>query len=737
MIRRRDLIISSIVAPIVLADSQTGTSLVLRIADRKLLQIDNPDFAAQALLPPASTIKPFVIFALLAAGKLKSDELFACPRRLQINGHELNCIHPPTPIPMNPARAIAYSCNGALAHFALRFAPDELPQALLRFGFASPSGLSKLQEASGSLKRGTVGPACQLQALGEEGIAITPLELLIGYVRLAEQLKNPKFSAIREGLEGAVQFGTAQAAAVPGASVAGKTGSIVLRSGSPAAWFAGFEPSRDPKLAVVVLTAGRSGGSDAAPIAASLFKRYAGGPTYKVQTGSGIQEMEVESYVAGVVSGEAGDLKNDEALKAMAVAARTYAARSQGRHAKEGFDFCSTTHCQRFVTPSARSTKAAAETSSQMLWFEGKPVFTVYSRSCGGKTEAVSAVWPDISAPYLNVHVDPYCSRTWNWSATPDEIQHALLAAGLKTPAHWKNITVVRRTPSGRAQMLSFDGELLSASAFRFAIGRAIAWSAIRSEQYTIENSGARILFRGSGEGHGVGLCQMGADAMAQQGKNYREILAFYYPGTTLSVNARDFHWIRVSGEGVVLYSLLPDSDKILIQDAENVRNAWRDRLPWPMPSSIEIYAYPDLDSFRNATGEPGWVAARTNGTKIEMQPVAVLKSHQALHSTLLHEMLHCFVESAAHSGLPVWFREGLVEHLAGAHVGNANAASENDIRQRTDQKSAENAYHGAQAGVENLIHRYGETTVLGWVTRGLPADVKYSTASNNPVNNK
>ena len=272
LISRRLLLNSLIVAPFAEAGDETGTAIVIRLTDRKVLHVENADFAAGAVLPPASTIKPFAIFALLEAAKLRSDELFACPRRLQINGHVLNCVHPPTPEPMNAARALAYSCNGAIAHFALRFQPDEFARALIRFGFTSQSGLLKGAEAIGWVKRGTFGEDCQLQALGEEGVAVTPLELLLAYARLAARLNDPKFSAVREGLEGAVEFGTAQAAKMQGLKVAGKTGSIVFRSGSPAAWFAGF----DSNLAVVVLRAGRSGGADAAPVAAALLRRYAG-----------------------------------------------------------------------------------------------------------------------------------------------------------------------------------------------------------------------------------------------------------------------------------------------------------------------------------------------------------------------------------------------------------------------------------------------------------------------------
>jgi cell division protein FtsI/penicillin-binding protein 2 len=254
------------------ADAPTGTAIVMRIKDRRFLHLENAEFAAQAVLPPASTVKTFALAALFEAGKLRASDEFVCSRHLQLNGHSLNCVHPPTPLPMNATRALAYSCNGALAHFALRFGMDELPQALIRYGFTSQTALLTIPEAVGRVTPDTVGASCQLQALGEEGIAVTPLELLLAYARLFGHMND----AIRAGLEGSVAYGTSQAAQLRQVQVSGKTGSIVLHSGAPAALFAGFAPSRAPKLAVLVLTPGYSGGLDAAPIAARLISRYLG-----------------------------------------------------------------------------------------------------------------------------------------------------------------------------------------------------------------------------------------------------------------------------------------------------------------------------------------------------------------------------------------------------------------------------------------------------------------------------
>ena len=105
-------------------------------------------------------------------------------------------------------------------------------------------------------------------------------------------------------------------------------------------------------------------------------------PAFKVRIGDTTVEAPRERYVAAVLAGEASVFQSDEALKAMAVAARTYAVRLRGRHAAEGFDFCSTTHCQRVefngVTP--RLTAIAASTAVELLWYQGKPAFTPYSR---------------------------------------------------------------------------------------------------------------------------------------------------------------------------------------------------------------------------------------------------------------------------------------------------------------------------------------------------------------------
>src|SRR5262249_34860027 len=145
-------------------------------------------------------------------------------------------------------------------------------------------------------------------------------------------------------------------------------------------------------------------------------------------------------------------------------------------------------------------------------------------------------------------------------------------------------------------------------------------------------------VFQGTGSGHGVGLCQRGADQMGLDGKNYRAILAFYYPGTEIGLTGRGISWRRIGGSGIALLTTRPERDRALIPTAERILQDVAQRTKLAIPPDIEMRVYPDIDTFRNATGEPGWVAAHTQGRRIEMQPPVV-------ESTLRHELMHVVIE--------------------------------------------------------------------------------------------
>jgi stage II sporulation protein D len=475
---------------------------------------------------------------------------------------------------------------------------------------------------------------------------------------------------------------------------------------------------------------------------------------YKVRLtshdGGRIVSLSAEDYVAAVLAGESGTFKSEEALKAMTVAARTYAARLRSRHSAEGYDFCATTHCQRLelrqVTP--RLSSAARATAGELLWFEGMPAFTMYARDCGGTSEAGEAVWPDVQAPYLRVHADPYCgrhhARDWSWEGTAETISRALLDSKFRIPPSFGRMVVLDRTASGRARILQLQGApqtvTVSAGSFRFAVGRALGWNTLRSEQYEIQNRNGRILFHGRGEGHGVGLCQDGAEEMGLEGSPYRDILAFYYPGTAIGLTAKGIRWTRLGGEGVNIFTTLPNRDARILRVAEEVQRDVENQLNLTGREPISIRVYPDIDTFRNATGEPGWVAARSSLSGIDLQPSTLLEARHALRSTLRHELLHVYIEREAVPNLPVWFREGLVEWLSKAHGSERSGstlASDDDLRQRQDPDRAGRAYAGAYRQVTDLVNRYGERTVLGWLKRGLPLEVRNSIANRAATNSK
>jgi len=256
--------------------SNHGAALLLDVRSRRLIAIHARNTAAGLPAPPGSTLKPFVLAALLRSGKLTAAESFACPGHLRIAGRSLDCAHPPLDSPMRVVTALAYSCNCFVARVAERFAPGELAAELTRAGFSSPTGLVD-REATGRVLPARDPDATRLQALGEDGILITAAELALAYRTLASNAARPEMQPILAGLEGAVEFGTAQRAQVGTIKVAGKTGTTQTISGAPLAWFAGFLPSRAPEVVIAVMLQGRSGGAAAAPLAGQILAAYCAG----------------------------------------------------------------------------------------------------------------------------------------------------------------------------------------------------------------------------------------------------------------------------------------------------------------------------------------------------------------------------------------------------------------------------------------------------------------------------
>jgi stage II sporulation protein D len=464
----------------------------------------------------------------------------------------------------------------------------------------------------------------------------------------------------------------------------------------------------------------------------------------------------IEDYVAAVLAGESGDFRNNESLKAMAVVVRTYATRFRGQHNREGFDFCDTTHCQvpLWSGISSRISAAADLTRDEILTFQGAAVSAFYHQNCGGKTAASNEAWASVAEPYLRSHPDPYCATAspllWESSIAVADLDAALRAAGLSSPSGWTAIEIVSRSESGRAQRLRLNGApspdtLISASSFRFAVNRALGWNKIRSDLYDLRNDGDHVLFSGRGSGHGVGLCQAGAEEMAHQGKDYRQILDFYFPGTHLSKTSAD-DWQKRTSERFELMSTAPEEDSALLPDAERIMKENEASVGWKLSFRARLQVFPTLDRYRDATGQPGWVAATTRGQTVRLQPLAELRKRSILESTLRHEFFHLLIEPRARPNTPLWFREGLVLYLSAPDNRNSQPVTLTDkemeeiLRNSGTRERQEKAYSAARARVASMIQQNGKSVVLDWLSGGIPRDAlggptapPYQGASHHP----
>ncbi|OGS13733.1 MAG: hypothetical protein A2285_03470 [Elusimicrobia bacterium RIFOXYA12_FULL_57_11] len=264
-----------------------------------------------------------------------------------------------------------------------------------------------------------------------------------------------------------------------------------------------------------------------------------------------INTVELEIYLAGVVSGEAGDLSQSEAYKAQAVAARTYTVTHMNNHSREGYNMCDSTHCQLYTglgTISAKAREASDATRGELLFYKGRPASTFYHSACGGRTETMTHVWPYEHKPYLISVRDgppgaPYCAPAtgffWKTKIYFTGLTRLARAAGWITAGEEaRGLRISAWGTSGRAAELELYTRsrrvTLSATDFYHGIGRRAGWKAIRSSFYKIYQNKDHVLLEGKGSGHGVGMCQWGAEGMGRKGYNYREILQHYYPGTEI-----------------------------------------------------------------------------------------------------------------------------------------------------------------------------------------------------------
>lgn len=247
-----------------------------------------------------------------------------------------------------------------------------------------------------------------------------------------------------------------------------------------------------------------------------------------------INRLDVEDYLRGVVPAEMQASWPIEALRAQAIAARSYVLNSL--QPLSDWDICATTSCQVYrgtVLEHPDSDRAIADTRGLVLTYEGRFARTYYHSDSGGMIASSSEVWGE-DLPYLQARSDvPADSphRLWSQQLNPQQLAAGLRAAGFDvgTP---QSLTVLSYTDSGRVGRLSVQGSAGSAVLSGSQATALLRGMGVKSTRLRMTGP---LTVSGDGWGHGVGMSQYGARSLAQAGHAFDEILAFYYPYTQLS----------------------------------------------------------------------------------------------------------------------------------------------------------------------------------------------------------
>lgn len=274
-------------------------------------------------------------------------------------------------------------------------------------------------------------------------------------------------------------------------------------------------------------------------------KQYRGSIEISVKSGllCIINVVQLEYYLMGTVPSEMPCSYPAEALKAQAIAARTFALKNIGRHSSDGYDLCDSDHCQAYggvLAEDSRTNQAIKDTAGMVLTYNGQLASAMYSADCGGVTQSYADVYQNDKYPYLCSVTDPadIHKNTWNKTYTLDELSSALCRANIKEAQGLTNISISKEGKSGRVLMLNITGTAGNKNIYAETLRRTLGYDNIKSTLFTINaSSDGKITFSGKGYGHGIGLCQTGAKGLANPPYNYTytDILAHYFPGTQIS----------------------------------------------------------------------------------------------------------------------------------------------------------------------------------------------------------
>jgi stage II sporulation protein D len=246
-----------------------------------------------------------------------------------------------------------------------------------------------------------------------------------------------------------------------------------------------------------------------------------------------INELPFEEYIKHVVNAEVGTNWDMEALKVQAVISRTYALYHKKKNGFRGaYDLTSSVLHQVYKGSSfdARISYAVMQTEGEVLTYDGNLIEAFYHSTSGGRTEDAGEVFGK-SFPYLkSLDSGSETSPYWIWERRipADEIEKTL-GTGTITGIKIKTYTASQRV---KTVDIIQGGEILNIEAKD--LRKKLGWSRIPSTNFTVRQENGDYIFEGKGYGHGVGLCQWSALEMSRKGMSYRQILAYFYPGTKI-----------------------------------------------------------------------------------------------------------------------------------------------------------------------------------------------------------
>lgn len=261
---------------------------------------------------------------------------------------------------------------------------------------------------------------------------------------------------------------------------------------------------------------------------------YRGKTQIRLSSGAivAVNHVNLEDYLYSVVGAEAIPSWPQEALKAQAVAARTYALKKRAENARNFFDLDTTTATQVYKglnSEYSTTHEAVDATAGQVMTYNGNVILAVFHSSSGGHTENVEDVWTS-PLPYLRGVVDyDQAAPVYQWGTTISASRLGQLIGGVGTVTQ---MVPQRKTPQGRVITMKVVGDRGSKNVSGEQLRSLLD---LRSTLIEARVAGGNVSIYGKGFGHGVGLSQWGANELAQEGINYQAILGHYYQNTNLA----------------------------------------------------------------------------------------------------------------------------------------------------------------------------------------------------------